>query len=399
MVDLNDPLRRAMELEGLHKKMFNPALALEGGILAQLRAQPSLMAMVGSQLALQKAIFPDLKTLLVPLPGVSLSATSTIASMLDSVRVNATVRALLSDETQRMSSAFDAARLSALADWKAIFRGISAVEAGFALPLQAHLSVLFERSALADGAFSRVKEGSLGSRLGLAEHDRAGLTESQGELQAGFRSYFDEVAASDLGVLELPAQLTELPAAELVNQAALVVSTSETEEDAEAVLVERAVADELAAETTDLLTGLVAELDPELVQLLKGAREAFASRHTDYIRHFVTSYRELFTHLLHALAPDDELKKWTKDPKHYDRNKPTRRARVQFLTRDLKDSFGGFLNADVDAVLEFIGVFQKGTHGVNPQFSDEQLRDMKNRTEGLFRFMLVTHRVAVTGRL
>src|SRR5262249_47466378 len=160
------------------------------------------------------------------------------------------------------------------------------------------------------------------------------------------------------------------------------------EPDEETAEAQRGVTTELAVETSDHLTMLISDLNPELTHLLNGAREAYASRHTDYVRHFVTSYRELFTHILHALSPDEEVAKWTKEPTHFHNKRPTRKARLLFITRDIGSVFGGFLNANVEAVLAFIDVFQKGTHGINPAFTDEQLTDMKNRTEGLLRFML-----------
>jgi hypothetical protein len=52
---------------------------------------------------------------------------------------------------------------------------------------------------------------------------------------------------------------------------------------------------------------------------------------------------------------------------------------------------GGFLNTDVDAVLEFLDAFNKGTHGLRPDFTLEALLDMKTRMEGLLRLLLVVH--------
>lgn len=267
-----------------------------------------------------------------------------------------------------------------------------------AFPLEAHISRLYELSAVAGASLARVSSDTLGTRLGLEPGDRSELVESHEALGDEYFALFAGLRTSELGVLEVPPELTELPAVEFVNQAALVVSTSEAEPDEEAEEAKKELAGTIALESSDRLTALVARINPELTHLLNGAREAYASRRADYVRHFVTSYRELFTHILHTIAPDEEIEKWSKDPTHYHNKRPTRRARLLFVTRDLQSTFGGFLGADVDAVLAFIEVFQRGTHGIRPSFSEEQLADMKTRTEGLILLLLTVYTVTAGAR-
>ena len=110
----------------------------------------------------------------------------------------------------------------------------------------------------------------------------------------------------------------------------------------------------------------------------KGAIEAFHSDNSDKVRHFSISIRELYTHLIYNLAPDEDIKKWTSDKGNYDdKGRPTRRARLLFICRNINNKpFNSFVKKDVDATLAFIDIFQKGTHGIDPVFSPN-LRHVK----------------------
>lgn len=401
MSHILDTIRLAQEMQRIHKQALDPTLTVQADILKQLSSHQDAFRHVREQIAMQEAMVREFKSNYLALVNPATEAVRSIATMLDATRIESSIALLKSQAIEAAKSRFsvlDTIKANTAADWLAKFDSTKTIRDAVAFPLQTHLAVLYERSALAELTLARVKADSLGVKLGLAPADRAELAAEQEAFGTEYRSYYDDVSGSKLGVLEVPAPLTELPAGEFINQAALVVSTSEAEVDEEAAEAEREVTTELAVETADHLTSLIADLNPDLPHLLKGAREAYASRHTDYVRHFVTSYRELFTHVLHALAPDDELRKWSTDPNHFDKNRPTRRARLLYITRDLTPSFGGFMNADVEAVVKFIEAFQKGTHGIKPSFTEEQLKDLKNRTEGLLRFMLIAYRVTTFGR-
>jgi hypothetical protein len=142
-------------------------------------------------------------------------------------------------------------------------------------------------------------------------------------------------------------------------------------------------------ETASSLEELIGSLNVELLILLHGARQSLESSNPDKVRHFATSLRELFTHVLHALSPDEKIKKWSNSPEHYDKGKPTRRARLRYICRSLDyELFSDFLEKDIDAVVEFLKLFQRGTHEIIPPYTDFQLKIMLVRMESALRLLL-----------
>lgn len=151
-----------------------------------------------------------------------------------------------------------------------------------------------------------------------------------------------------------------------------------------------ALREEIAAGTADGLYRALTVHTPDLVKVWDGARIARKSTNPDRVRHFAASIRELLTHVLHRLAPDDKVRGWTSDKNHYSNNRPTRQARLLFIARSVNDdAFTKFLGADVTAALKFIDMFQQGTHDVDPPFSEHQLAVMELRAEALIRFLLL----------
>jgi Predicted pPIWI-associating nuclease len=142
-------------------------------------------------------------------------------------------------------------------------------------------------------------------------------------------------------------------------------------------------------ETEDRLNYLLAELNQELLTLLKGAQQTLESENPDRVRHFSASLRELFTNILHLLAPDDEVKGWSTEPTYYERGRPTRKARLFYICRLLNhDPFSTFVEKDIDTMLVFLQLFQQGTHEAASKYSDYQLRIMLTKMESTLRFLL-----------
>jgi Predicted pPIWI-associating nuclease len=135
---------------------------------------------------------------------------------------------------------------------------------------------------------------------------------------------------------------------------------------------------------------LLSNLDPDLLSLLGGARGALTSSNPDRVRHFSSSLRELFTQVLHRLAPDKAVQSWTLNPDHYDdKGRPTRRARLLYICRDINHGeFSAFLEAEILAILKFLNLFQGGTHKVRSDLSEPQLRAMYNWMEGHLEVLL-----------
>jgi len=134
---------------------------------------------------------------------------------------------------------------------------------------------------------------------------------------------------------------------------------------------------------------LLREFDGSLCRLLVGARQALAGKNPDRSRHVTTSLRELFTQVLHSLAPDDGVRSWTSQADHFHDKRPTRRARLLYICRNINEgAFTDFVEDDVRATLSFVDSLSAGTHTVESRLSTAQLRSTVARMESLLVFLL-----------
>jgi len=131
------------------------------------------------------------------------------------------------------------------------------------------------------------------------------------------------------------------------------------------------------------------QLDSRLCALLAGAREACTSSNPEASRHVLTSLRELFTQVLHALAPDDDVRSWAQGSEYFHDGRPTRRARLLYISRSINaGAFTKFVENDVSAMLAFLDALNAGTHSVESSLSPVQLNSAVARTESLLVFLL-----------
>lgn len=101
------------------------------------------------------------------------------------------------------------------------------------------------------------------------------------------------------------------------------------------------------------------------------------------------SVRELFTHIIHKLAPDDHATAWSNDPKDFHEGRLTRKARLSYICRELAGGiYAKFLNKDIEAMIELINLFQGGIHGIDSDFTDPQISALILRVENTLRFLL-----------
>ena len=147
-------------------------------------------------------------------------------------------------------------------------------------------------------------------------------------------------------------------------------------------------------DSNSLLIEYLNELKPDLKNLYSGAIEALNSNNSDKIRHYSSSLKELFTHIIHMLSPDLDIKKWSKDPAHFDKNRPTRRARLLYITRNINSkNFNDFIESDIKSTLEFINLFQEGTHSISPSFTNSQLKIMKTKMESTLIYLIEASKI------
>ncbi|OGQ99048.1 MAG: hypothetical protein A2505_02450 [Deltaproteobacteria bacterium RIFOXYD12_FULL_55_16] len=137
---------------------------------------------------------------------------------------------------------------------------------------------------------------------------------------------------------------------------------------------------------------LLQHVDPGLARPYIGARDALHGNNADRARHILSSLRELWNHLLRRLAPDDSVAAWIpgianqKDLLH--EGKPTRRARVLYICRELNsDPLTDFLMHDTRALVKLIELFNR-VHELETELTDEQLRAIVLKTDSWLMYIL-----------
>ena len=254
---------------------------------------------------------------------------------------------------------------------------------------RSHFLDISKFAILSQTVLSQISWGQIGNALDIENITRNSLRSVFRDFSQSYSTLFDSWEKQPSTVVALPPVISKLPAVEFYNGVMVVHKITVGEEDAEFERESQQVAEETRRETEDRLETLLAELNPDLLIPLQGARQSLSSENLDRARHFATSLRELFTHVLHTLAPDDKVKEWNKDPNHYDTGKPTRRARLLYICRELNHGpFSTFVKKDVDADIAFLDLFQQGTHEVTSKYTDVQLKAMLVRMESTLRFML-----------
>lgn len=225
------------------------------------------------------------------------------------------------------------------------------------------------------------------NELSTAIHSFKNFTESYSLLIQSFKN-------EKSSVVDFPPFVSGLPPIEILTGSDLLDSISRdyTEFDTEDYVEEAdALEIEIREDIETSLDDLLAHIDPEIKRLWHGAKHALTSKNPDKKRHVVVSLREMLTHVLHAIAPDSEVSKWTSKPNHFHKGRPTREARLLYICRAINHGpFEQFMNKDVDAHVKFIRLFQRGTHELDINFTEQQLRTLVVRTEALVRFLVIT---------
>jgi hypothetical protein len=219
---------------------------------------------------------------------------------------------------------------------------------------------------------------------------------------SGLESSIAHVAASYGGLAESLREIsdiTRLPAFVLPGAAREIYTTSfalETlrpcdERDEEDAETEIQLVAEAELETSGCIA-LLQQVDPGLARPYIGARDAMYGNNADRARHILSSLRELWNHLLRRLAPDDLVAAWIpgvsnqKDLLHD--GKPTRRARVLYVCRELNNEpLTDFLMHDTRALVKLIELFNR-VHELETALTDEQLRAILIRTDSWLMYIL-----------
>jgi hypothetical protein len=164
-------------------------------------------------------------------------------------------------------------------------------------------------------------------------------------LSDSYRDIFARLPEVEYAV---PDFVMELPARDMIVKS-IIISSRATDFEPSEVQIDL---DDPAYARSDVDL-MLAELNPDYVVVLDEAFEVFSSRSLGRVRHVLVSLRELITHVLHDLSPDNEIRAWSTDPKYFDKDKPTRAARHLYMNRT------GFIGGPIQR--------EDGTHGTTQQ--------------------------------
>jgi hypothetical protein len=230
--------------------------------------------------------------------------------------------------------------------------------------------------------------GNIGHRSGLTDSSIKEAQKKFMDISSGYSELLRSINTKPNWIYDAPA-IAKTPAQDyyVASRILKIVSTDEQENENSLSFEE-----EVREENKDAIGNYLPMIDRNLPDLWKGALQAMGSDNPDKIRHMITSLRELYTHILHILAPDEAILKWDEKQMNFYNGRPTRRGRFLFICRNLNGSnsqFAKFLKSEIDTTLLMIDLFQGGTHSIKPIFSMPELEFIKIKAETTLRTFLM----------
>ena len=255
------------------------------------------------------------------------------------------------------------------------------------LAIQSHFARVSEISLLAQKSLAGIEFKEIAKALSVADAVRESFKTVHLGFAEQYSILFRSLEQERARVSSFLSDLTYLPAVEFYRGSRIVRTVTLPEDDLSAD--EDLISSDISTESAGIVEEYLKHINPSLIKLWRGASQALKSDNPDSVRHFIASLRELLTHVIHSLSPDIEIRAWTKAPEHYHNNRPTRRARLLYICREINHKpFDGFLEKDIDSVLASFDMFQQGTHQVEAPFSEQQLRTLQIRAESTIRFLI-----------
>lgn len=134
----------------------------------------------------------------------------------------------------------------------------------------------------------------------------------------------------------------------------------------------------------------LADLSQDLCDRWRGALFALSPANTDAARHFCTSVREIFSEILGRWAEDQDVIAADANCEKTQQGTPSRRAKISFLLKQKgadSPEMLGFVEKDIDDILQLFPVFNKATHGMAGSHTFASLQALKGRVEGGIMFL------------
>ncbi len=268
------------------------------------------------------------------------------------------------------------------------FSMISANKALLGLSEQVSYAKTLKFAAYAEKSVLGITSENFGSKINIEQINRNHIRNTFSTLTGSYSTIMKSFENPIL-YRQLDSTIAKLTPIEYFSTANLLESISV---DEKITIDEEVLKSEIIYENEISLSEHLPKFDTGLYNMWKGAIETLNSQNSDRIRHFITSIRELFTHLFQRLASDTDVKTWTNDPVHFFNGRPTRKTRLLYIFRNINDKlFADFLQKDIETTIALIDVFQKGTHSVNSSFTEYQLIAIKSKSESTLKFLLELH--------
>ena len=238
---------------------------------------------------------------------------------------------------------------------------------------------------MAQPKLAALERARLGSLISADATFRRSTSAHLGMLTRSYRELVAAAATRPARTAHLPRG-TVYPSTEYLHHVEMLgyVSIVADDEDHPATIIDASL-DAASPGVDDVLR----QFDTSLYRLLAGARAALASKNPDRTRHVATSLRELLMHVLHALAPDQDVKAWAAEPGLVENGRPTRRGRLLYICRKIGEgSLADFVQRDVSANLAFMDSLNAGTHVLQSSLTPTQLEAVVVRTESMLLYLL-----------
>ena len=316
----------------------------------------------------------------------SLSALSKLDTLSSSIRAmtaaNTSIKSIF-ESTRSIDSVMRSA-LENQQRWQETMKNLDRNSQLAELTLRRDTSAMLSASLAAQSKLLELQPYRLGATIHAAASLQESLRLDLDTFATSYNKLFDFIGHRPSIIVDIEPIITQYPSLEVFREADLLKEITVPEDEQEGL-------DEYEVPVVPEKRSLedwLREIDTGLPTLFQGACEALNTANPDRARHVATSIRELFTHVLHRLAPDDGIRDWTTDVRYYDKNRPTRRARLLYINREINVGvFSSFVDADVNAALTLIDALQAGTHGITSRLTDRQLRALVDRMESLLLFL------------
>jgi len=329
---------------------------------------------------LERSSISSLASSLNQLSGINNFASSTVCAL---SLANNSINSLF-DSTHRITSEVQSV-MEQQNQWREITKNFTLTNQLAELTLRRHTSEMLSFSLSAQSNIMELQSFRLGESILASESIQKSLLDGLEGISNTYNNLFNAISSHPARIAEFSPVVTRHPPIELFRESRVLeeitVPTSERQlepdSDVGVISEEKSLEDWLL------------EIDPRLNDLLRGAHEALTSNNPDRSRHVATSVRELFTHLIHIIAPDDGILKWTSKDEHFHQGRPTRRARLLYICRQIDfGELSDFVDDDVRAALTLVDALHSGTHDISSCFSERQLMVLLDRMESLILFLL-----------